>query len=246
MINGIDYEKFASSFLQTDIGKQIEQDFDSITCTPNNDPSIIVLKNKCGSTCRELLGSNDIKVKNPNTTMSIVTFYYLNLLQEIKPNKIYDIGCGWNIWKSYMPNIHGVDTWSNYADEVGHYNSEWVEQRKGQLEAAFTINMDIGLSQEPATFDNIGDQILEFAQLLKPGGRGYISLAGWALLKFTSDDWYEQNHCSPYNPTLLQQKTKEIMESLPLKIIALDCEFDLLKNMPGHDGELRVVFEVPK
>jgi len=36
---------------------------------------------------------------------SAIPFYYIEWLQEINPEKIYDLGCGWNIFKKYYPNI---------------------------------------------------------------------------------------------------------------------------------------------
>jgi len=245
MINGIDYKKFEAEFLQTDIGKQIVKDFDHVTCSAYNMPSIIFMRHKFSATCRELLGSNDLAVKKPVTLVSIVTFYYLQFLQEINPSKIYDIGCGWNLWKRYIPKIHGVDCNGPYADEIAYYNKEWVDKHAGTLEAAFTVNMDVGLKDNvPCTFDNMSEQILEFARLIRPGGRGYISLAVWSLYKSTNPNWYRDNNCNPYDPESIRQKTKEIILKLPLDIICLDCEFDIFKNIPAHDGELRLVFGV--
>ncbi len=245
MINGIDYKNFESKFLQTEIGQQIIKDFDHVTCTASNMPSIIFMRQKCGVTCRELLGSNDIEVKKPMTMVSIVTFYYLQFLQEINPTKIYDIGCGWNLWKRYIPNIHGVDCNGPYADEIAYYNKDWVSAHERQLEAAFTVNMDVGLKDNvPSTFANLPDHIMEFSKLIKPGGRGYISLAAWGLLRYTDWNWYKENDCNPYDPESIKQKTKEMIQALPLKIICLDCEFDIFRNVPAHDGEMRLVFEI--
>jgi hypothetical protein len=246
MINSIDYQKFEKEFLQTDVGKRIKKDFDHVTCVASNIPSIIFMKNKFNTTCRELLGRNDLVVKKPMTMVSIVTFYYLKFLQEINPTQIYDIGCGWNLWKRYIPNIHGIDSNSEFADEIASYDDNWVDTHYRQLEAAFTINMDVGLKDGvPCTFRNMSDQIMNFSKIIKPGGRGYISLAAWGLLRYTDWDWYNENNCNPYDPGSIIAKTKEIILKLPLTIVALDCEFDIFRNIPAHDGELRIVFEVP-
>ena len=246
MINGIDYKDFEKRFLESNIGQQVKRDFDHVTCTPNNIPSIIFMKNKLNTTCRELLGSNDLAVGKPMTLVSIVTFYYLEFLQEKNPDKIYDIGCGWNLWKRYIPNIHGVDCNSKYADELATYNTDWVTKHERKLEAAFTINMDVGLKDNaPCTFRNLQDQVLEFSKIIAPGGRGYISLAAWGLLRYTDWDWYKENNCNPYDPESIKAKTKEMILELPLSVICLDCEFDIFRNIPAHDGEMRLVFEVP-
>lgn len=245
MINGIDYKKFEDEFLETDIGKKILKDFDIVTCSAHNMPSIIFMRHKFDTTCRELLGSNNLFVKKPMTMVSIVTFYYLQFLQEINPTKIYDLGCGWNLWKKYIPNIHGVDCNSPYADEIAFYNSDWVNRHERKLDAAFTINMDVGLKENtPCTFANLVDQIMEFSKIIKPGGRGYISIAAWGLLHFTDRSWYKENNCNPYDPESIKQKTMEMLAELPIKIICLDCEFDIFTNVPAHDGEMRLVFEI--
>jgi hypothetical protein len=180
------------------------------------------------------------------TLISIVTFYYLQFLQEINPEKIYDIGCGWNLWKRYIPNIYGIDCKGKFADEIVTYNEKWITEHERQLEAAFTVNIDIGLKlNEPCTFRNVSEQILYFSRIIKPGGRGYISLAAWGLLRYTDLDWYKETECNPYDPQNIIDKVKEIILNLPLNIIALDCEFDIFRNVPSHDGELRIVFEVP-
>jgi hypothetical protein len=246
MTNSINYKQFEEYFLQTETGRQVKKDFDYVTCASSNIPSIIFMKNKFNTTCRELLGSNDLVVKQPVTLISIVSFYYLQFLQEINPTQIYDIGCGWNVWKRYIPNIHGVDSNSKFADEIAVYNDSWVDKHYRQLEAAFTINIDVGLKDGvPCTFRNMSDQIMNFSRIIKPSGRGYISLAVWGLLHYTDLDWYKENNCNPYDLGSIINKTKEIILNLPLSIIALDCEFDILRNIPGHDGELRIVFEVP-
>jgi len=244
MINGIDYKKFKDEFLETSIGKQILQDFNIVTCTSNNVPSIIELKNKFGTTCRELLGSNDLIVKQPKTTISIVTFYYLEMLKGSE--HIYDLGCGWNIWKKYIPNIIGIDSNSPHADVIQSVNDKWIDENYRKFKSVFSINMDIGLkSNSICTFRNLCDQIMNFSSIVKPGGRGYIAMSVLWFYRFTDPEWYIENQCSMYNPQQLANKITDMVSALPLKIISLDCEFDILKNMPTHDGEFRFVFEVP-
>lgn len=241
MINGINYKKFKEEFLSTELGKQVRADFDEITCEQVNYPSIIFMKNKFGTTCRELLGNNDLQIRNPKTTLSIVTFYYLRLLQEINPKAIYDLGCGWNIWKKYIPNIVGVDSQSKYADLLDNYNLDFVSRHQRKFDAAFAINMDVSLD-DIVTFENIEQQVLTFSTMIRPGGRGYIALPALGLYRFTPKSWYPENNCTELSAG---EVVRDKLLKLPLSTIALDCEFDIFRNASGHDGEFRFVFEVP-
>ena len=45
-------------------------------------------------------------------------------------------------------------------------------------------------------------------------------------------------------PELTEYVKKLILSQEYIKIIALDVELDVIKNLPSHDGEIRVVFEI--
>ena len=247
----INYKQFNEEFLATPIGIQIQKDFTNVTCSNSHWPSILEVAKRYGSTCRELLGNNILTFKRDYTTLSIVTFFYLNILQEISPTAIYDIGCGWNIWKKYMPNIVGVDNMSVYADIKEEYNNEYVTRNYRKLEAAFSINMNFGLKKnintgihEATTFENLGEHLMEFSSIIKEGGRGYLSIPVIGLFQFTTDEWLSSNSLSRYDIPSLTKHTENLILNQDLKILALDLELDILKNLPGHDGEVRIVFEV--
>jgi hypothetical protein len=242
MINGIDYDRFKLEFLSTQLGQRVQQDFDEVTCSLTDFPSILVVRDKFETTCRELLGSNELTLTRPKTTLSIVSFYYLKFLQEINPKKIYDFGCGWNIWKRYIPNIIGVDGNSKYADVLDSYNIDYIKKHQRKFDAAFTINMDAGLHTVPCTFEEVVNEIYEFSTIIRPGGRGYVSLSCIGPFRFTPKEWYTENNCTELT---VGDNIKERLLKLPLKILVLDCKFDMFRNHAGHDGELRVVFEVP-
>ncbi len=246
----INYKQFQEDFLKTDLGKQVEKDFTYLTCTNNHWPSILEVAKRYNSTCRELLGSNDLKFHKSYTTLSIVSFFYLNILQEKKPKFIYDLGCGWNIWKKYIPNVIGIDDHSPYADIIDEYNSDFLEKNYKKFESVFSINMNFGLKKdiknkihEATNFQNFCDHLTEFSQLLQPGGRGYLSVPALGMYKFTSEQWCNKVNLNIYNPIEMSNYLENKILNLDLNILALDLELDLLKNHPGHDGEVRVVFE---
>jgi hypothetical protein len=251
MYKKINYKEFLQEFLSTPIGKQVQNDFTYVTCNNDNWPPILEVAKRYKGTCRELLGNNNLAVVKNYTTLSIVSFFYLNMLQENSPTTIYDIGCGWNIWKKYIPNIIGVDSVSQYADIKEEYNNEYVSKNYRSFDAAFSINMNFGLKKnvstnthEATTFETLGDHLMEFSSIIKKGGRGYLAVPAVGLMKFTSNDWMSNNNLSCYDIQGLTDYTENLILNQNLKIIALDLELDILRNLPGHDGEVRIVFEV--
>lgn len=98
--------------------------------------------------------------------------------------------------------------------------------------------------QVSTTFENLGECLRDFASIIKPGGRGYLSLPVIGLLHFTPQEWYDQYQMSPYHIHELAAYTKQHILDQGLKIIALDIELDFIRNIPSHDGEIRIVFEV--
>ena len=248
----IDYNKFREEFLATTLGQQVSKDFDILTCTNTHYPSILLVAHSHGSTCRELLGSRTIPSVGKQTTLSIVSFYYLQFLQEKNPKVIYDIGCGWNVWSRYIPNIVGIDNNSKYAHRQEDYNTDFVNKNYRKFESAFSINMSASMNKDPITgkethitFENLADSIKEFSSIISVGGRGYFSIPAISPLISTSDDWFTSNNLTRYSmPELTEYVKKVILSQEYIKIIALDVELDVIKNLPSHDGEIRVVFEI--
>lgn len=238
----IDYDKFKYLFLKTDIGKRLTEDFDAITCTNKNNPPHIDLKYyRYNCTEREMMGNNFIRPVKSYSAISIVSFFYLEILQEDNPTTIYDIGCGWNVWKKYYPNIIGVDSASSYADIHDSYNEKFVSKWKGKMDSAFLINMSANII-EPVTYDSVGNIISTFSEIIKHGGTGYVSLPWHAFYRNVPRKWYDENHISYYNPDQVEEYVRQKIMDTNLEIIALDLELDFMQNLPSIDGEVRVVF----
>ena len=92
-INKYDQIKFEEKFKKTDLYNILKQDYDILSFDYH-------YKEK-SPTPREIEGTKKSK-------FSVVPFYYLNFLTDVNPKKIYDLGCGWNIFKKYIPNIIGI------------------------------------------------------------------------------------------------------------------------------------------
>lgn len=240
-MKSIDYELFKKSFLRTDIGQQILKEFDTVTCTNNNTPHHLQFEARYRATGRELLGNNFIRAQQSCTGISIVTLFYLELLQETNPKVIYDIGCGWNLWKRYYPNIIGIDSWSDYADIHDVYSQDFINKWEGKMDCAMSVNLDVDFPY-PTNFDNVGEQIVQFSRLLKSGGRGYVSLPAIGFFHNTTREWYNDNNIAYYDCDAIEDYIKQKIILTDLDIIALDIEMDVILNTPGIDGEVRVVF----
>jgi hypothetical protein len=242
----INYETFKQQFLATDMGQQIQQDYDVITCSANNWPSIVVAAHRWSSTPRQLCGDRAF-TPHPSggTEFSIVPFYYINQLLEQDPREIVDIGCGWNIFKKYIPRIRGIDAMGVYADQQATYSSKFVSEHQQRFSSVMSINLSwhMGLDGSPTNLINLAEHVKEFSSLVAPGGRGFLALSALGIMKYTPRSWFQQHQLSPFEVESLEQYVTEQLSSTGLKLHCLDLELDLLYNMPSHDGEIRMVFE---
>ena len=241
----IDYTKFKKEFLETDIGQQVKKDFANITCSNHHWPSVVVAASMRKMTPRQLIG--DINTSDITPTMgsfSIVPFYYINQLLEKNPKEIYDIGCGWNIFKQYIPEIIGIDDNSLYADRKESYDAGFISKNERQFKSLMSINMSwhMGPNGETTNLINLKDHIKEFARLVAPGGRCFLSVSALGVLHYTPREWYNQMELNPFDVDNLTWYVEKQLIETGLDIICMDTELDTLYNMPDHDGEIRIVF----
>jgi hypothetical protein len=179
------------------------------------------------------------------TFFSMVPFYYLKELFQKNPDQIYDLGCGWNIFKKYIPNIIGVSpkrkskrpehfacAIDHMADVHGFIDKYYIATHQKFFESVFSINALHFCLGGLADFEKI---VTDFASMIKPGGRGFLALNLARLIDFTSDDFLKSldNNYDHYVRTILQK--------INLNYIILDVNFD---NMDSWmDGNIRIVFE---
>ena len=165
-INPYNKEKFFKEFSSTDTYKKLVQDFDFVSFD-----WYLSIK-KTDYTARQLLGDRT----NPYTRFSAVTFYYLNFLLEQNPETIYDLGCGWNIFKKYIPNLIGVGAEDPampyfYADIHDFVDDNFIQGHQNYFESLFSIN---ALHFHPLS--NFSTIVNNFYSMLTPHGRGFLAL----------------------------------------------------------------------
>ena len=251
MLNPINEDVFYKEFMKTPRGKALESEYDLVYCVRNILESWktgldITGQSWAGDwaiTPREILGNPDIKFNRnrpPTKRFSITPFYYLKFLEENNPKSIADIGCGWNIFKKYIPNIIGFDAIGSHADVIETYDHDFIVKYTQKFDAAFAINIDV------VTWDTIGQFIIDFSKIIKPGGRGFLGIPSLFPLVLTSPDWYNSKGLSPYNPKPLSEHIDSIISNLGLTVLSLESRVDFFQDMLSYDGDIRVVFEVPK
>jgi hypothetical protein len=188
------------------------------------------------------------------TVFSMIPFYYLKELFVKNPNQIYDLGCGWNIFKKYIPNIIGVSpkhqskrpehfacTIDAMADVHGFIDKWYINRHQKFFESVFSINALHFRLGGLADFDKI---VTDFVSMVKPGGRGFLAVNLARMINFTSDDFLK-NLGVVNNPRIdsiaYDHYVRTILQKINLNYIILDVNFDLIDSY--MDGNIRIVFE---
>lgn len=165
----------------------------------------------------------------------------LNLLLEINPSSIVDIGCGTNYFKKFIPHLIGIDKWPG-ADICEHFDNNFSIKYAQNFDAAFSIN-----SLHFITLDYMKPRILEFANIIKPGGRGYIALN---LARMVEDAPYKKN--TDYLLELFGTETPDIdqcrdyvkkeLDTLDLDMLTYEIDFTIYNAY--LNGNIRLIFNV--
>ena len=243
----INYQQFFDHFLTTDLGQKILSDYNALTCNSNSRMSMHTISERFSITPRQLLGDPNLTtLPQPKfNEFSVVPFYYIEILNEKQPTKIFDLGCGWNIFKKYYPNIIGLDLDSAYADIHKPYSLDFVNLCQNKLEAIISINMTSELANDgtQTNLENITQHIQYFGQLLKPGGRAYLGLNSSTIIRNTPKQWFVDQKILISDFDQLDKLVEQKILATGFDIIALDVETDVLFRSHSHDGDIRMVFE---
>ena len=146
---------FKSNFENSNIFKELKKDFDQLSWDNN-----FVYT----GTLRQVYG-------DPTTKMSLVPFYYLNYLLDKNPKHIYDLGCGWNIFKKYIPNIIGIGaedpaTPDFFGDQSDFVDTDYIIHHQDFFESVFSIN-----ALHYISMDDMPQRVLDFASKI---GRAHV------------------------------------------------------------------------
>lgn len=111
--------------------------------------------------------------------LDIVPYYYIQFLLKSKPKTILDLGCGFNIFKPYIPGIIGIDPDPDSpADIHDFFDGEFSQGHHQRYDAVITIN---AIHFSPV--DTITQRIKYVADMIKPGGSAFIAfnLETWLM-----------------------------------------------------------------
>jgi hypothetical protein len=238
-INSYNSEKFKAQFINDPIYVHLRQDFTNVLFDWHFTPISTGLKPDM--TPRQMYGMGTtlfLKLHNfIETDFSAVPFYYLQFLTQSKPKNIHDIGCGWNIFKRYIPNIIGIGSETPgspcfYADEFGYVDKTYVANHQSYFECAFSI---CALHFVPLS--QLRQTVCDFVSMIQPSGMGFLSLN---LARMVERDQQFQN----YPIEILETYVRTELWDLPCELLVFDLDFSLADN--GMDGNIRLVIKRSK
>ena len=111
--------------------------------------------------------------------LDIVPYYYIQFLLTDNPKTILDLGCGFNIFKPYIPGIVGLDPDSNStADIYDFFDEDFSQGHHHWYDAVISIN---AIHFSP--INTITERIKYVANIIKPGGSAFVSfnLETWLM-----------------------------------------------------------------
>lgn len=116
-------------------------------------------------------------------TLNVVPFFYIQMLLEKSPKILADIGCGINFYKNFIPEIYGVEPIENPAvDEVDFFDEGFSLGHTNNYDCAMAIN-----SIHFISLTDISKQLKNFSNIIKPGGRGFVTLNTKRMIEMTDE-----------------------------------------------------------
>tara|TARA_R110000772_G_scaffold244101_1_gene357134 strand:- start:132 stop:860 length:729 start_codon:yes stop_codon:yes gene_type:complete len=175
------------------------------------------------------------------------TFYYTEFLVNIKPDNIYDIGCGMNFFKDVLPNVIGIDgndpVDRNISDAAkydikGVFDDVFVAEHENQFQAVMSID---ALHFIPLT--DFTQRVLDFARIIKPRGRGYLAMNAARMCECTNKAVLLQlTGSAKRDANLISQYIDREICKLPLDFLVVDTLVDKQSD-EYMDGNIRLVIQ---
>jgi hypothetical protein len=175
-----------------------------------------------------------------DSNFSVTPLYYLDFLLEKNPTSIIDIGCGANIFKRIIPCIHGIDPIPDnpYADEIGFFDSEFSRAHKDEYESVFSIN-----SVHFVSLIDFEKRLLEFINIVKPGGCGFVTFNVARMLELTSNEELQQLFGNIVaDPQTITDYVRRVIQNISLKFLVIDLFINQVMD-EIMNGNIRLVFE---
>jgi hypothetical protein len=210
--------EFTKQFLGSKIYNQLVDDFDVVTFKKNFDSF---------RTPRQEYG------EQRKTIFTACIFYYIEYLTRHNPTKIYDLGCGWNIFKRYIPGVIGIagepESVSNYYGDMNDYiDDEFIENHRDYYNSVMCLGT---LNFLP--FGDFTKIVSGFVSMIKPGGRGLLTLNIGPMIK-TSNKGFEGYKTADY-----EQYIRTELENIDCEFEVVDVDLTVMSEM--MNGNVRLV-----
>lgn len=170
----------------------------------------------------------------------MVPFYYLEKLLEKDPANIYDLGCGWNIFKKYIPTIIGVSpthNQDNYADIHDLVDDEYIKKHTNFFDSVFSIN-----ALHFTSLENLEEVVTGFVSMIKPSGRGFLSLNLMRMIEHSSIEFLEKSIGTTRTSIDYEQYVRSVLEKINIGYLIVDVDFSKTLN-DYMDGNIRLVID---
>ena len=175
----------------------------------------------------------------PFRRFNMSIFYYLKFLNDINPDIMLDVGCGGNLFKKIYTNVYGIDPQCiTTADLVAKFDDNYVKNNIEKYTCAFAIN-----SLHMISITLMHDRILKFANIIKPGGRGFLTLSSKRMIEHTTPlDCLKIFNTTTPTTLAISDYCNKVITNLPLNLLVAEnlitkCEDDTM------NGNIRLVFE---
>lgn len=216
-IQDYDQHAFRERFVLTDLYTQLQNDYTQVSFDKHW---------SSGGTPRQDAGT---------AKFSAVPFYYLEFLTAQKPTEIYDLGCGWNIFKKYIPNVIGIgaempDSGKFYGDIHNFVDDDFVRGHQDFFDSAFSIN---ALHFHP--LGDIQKIVHGFHSMLKPGGMGWLALSMQVMLE------RDQINFAGKTISYIDGYIRQELNSIDINFVVFDVDLAMPHNY--MDGNIRLVIK---
>ena len=223
--NAYDEQQFRLQFQDTDLGRAVSNDFDELIYDRH-------CRVHCEITPRQQLGEPACMPRR----FFMSAFYYLGWLIEKNPIEIYDLGCGWNIFKRYLPQVIGVAAESQqgphfYGDIHDFVDDDYVTGHNAAFHSVYSI---CALHFIPMR--ELRSRVLDFASMIAPGGRGWLSLNAQRLCE-RDPNW------SDASAQEIDYHVRSELADLPFEILVFDVDLERLDN--PINGNMHLVIQQP-
>ena len=158
----------------------------------------------------------------------LYSLYIVDYIRSNNTGRIYDIGCGSNMFKFFFDDVIGIDKYRPEADIFATFDESYAMKNKSKFENAIAIN-----SIHFIPISKFKQQLEDFANCIMKGGYGYAT--------FNINQLISRETQSNIPDNLVSYLNLEI-SSTKLNIVNLEMH-NMIDGNDGLDGNIRILFK---